>query len=247
VKLARYHDGDMYLPVDVYRRDGQEVTLIGMIHVAPADFYDRVRTLIDAHTERGDRILVEGIAYIGDDAGLGEHDQELIARYKLLRERANMISEMVAEATGMITQLAAFPRWMEWELADVTALEMMRLRHVPAPPDLDPLMESEIRRVLNKPRVSRGAYWLVKTTPALAAALMPLRVLADGVVLHHRNRVAVLKTLERAENAVLPWGAAHLPGMGKLLAHNGFSHVDRTWNLALERSLLDVVPAGGGS
>lgn len=233
MKLARYHDGDMYLPVDVYARGSQQVVLIGMIHVAPEAFYRKVRFLLEDYDERDYRILIEGMGRLeGDDFGLREFDRGLLEHYEKLRDRSILINTMMAEATGMVTQLAAFPDWAQWERADLSALEMMRLRGMQPIPPMDERIIAAFAEFLAKPRAQSAIYSFVKLMPRVLAALWPLNSMLGSLVLHHRNRHAVLKALETPANAVLPWGAAHLPGMGKLLAQNGFALENRTWLLA---------------
>lgn len=233
MKLATYHDGDMYLPVDAYRRGRQQIVLIGMIHVAPEEFYRKVRFLLEDYDERDYRILIEGMGRLdGDDFGLREFDRGLLEHYEKLRERSILINTMMAEATGMVTQLAAFPDWGHWERADLSALEMMRLRGKQPIPPMDERIIASFAELLARPRAQSAIYSFVRSTPRLLAALWPLHSVLGSLVLHHRNRHAILKALETSANAVLPWGAAHLPGMGKLLVQNGFERESRTWLLA---------------
>lgn len=233
MKLATYHDGDMYLPVDSYWRDGQEVVLVGMIHVAPPEFYGQVRWLLERYDEAGYRILIEGMGRVeGDDFGLSAFDRSLLEHYETLRDRANLINSMLAGATGMVTQLDAFPDWKQWERADLSALEMMRLRGIKPLPPMDERVTAAFADFLAKPRAQTAVYAFVRAMPRLLAALWPLHSMLGSLVLHHRNRHAVLRALETRQHAVLPWGAAHLPGMGKLLMQNGFSLDDRSWVLA---------------
>jgi hypothetical protein len=233
MQLACYRDGDMYLPVDVYRRGTQEVVLIGMIHVAPAEFYRRVRALLEGYDECGYRVLIEGMGRLdGDDFDLREFDRGLLEHYEQLRERASLLNGMMAGATGMVTQLDAFPDWVQWERADLSALEMMRLRGVRPLPPMDERVITAFAEFLAKPRARSAVYRFIRSTPRLLAALWPLHSMLGSLVLHHRNRHAVLKALETPQNAVLPWGAAHLPGMAKLLVQNGFARESRSWVLA---------------
>ena len=233
MQLAKYFNGDMYLPVDTYRRGRQVIVLIGMIHVAPAEFYQRVRHLLEAFDKADYRILIEGMGRVeGDDFGLREFDRGLLEHYEQLRDRANLINGMMAGATGMVTQLDAFPDWRQWERADLSALEMMRLRGVKPMPPMDERIVAAFADFLARPRAQSAVYGFVKLMPRLLAALWPLHSMLGSLVLHHRNRHAVLKALETPQSAVLPWGAAHLPGMGALLRQNGFELSDRSWVLA---------------
>lgn len=233
MKLATYRDGDMYLPVDTYRRAGQDVVLLGMIHVAPAAFYEKARTLLEHFDERGYRILAEGMGRVeGDDFELREFDRGLLEHYEQLRERARLINSMLAGATGMVTQVDAFPDWQQWERADLSALEMMRLRGIKPMPPMDERVVAAFADWLARPRSKALIYSFVRSTPRMLSILWPLHSLLGSLVLHHRNRHAILHALEIPQNAVLPWGAAHLPGMGKLLVQNGFELADRSWLLA---------------
>lgn len=236
MQLAKYFDGDMHLPVETYRRGRQEIVLIGMIHVAPAEFYQRVRHLLECYDEADYRILIEGMGRVADDDfGLGEFDRGLLEHYEQLRERASLINSMMAGATGMVTQLDAFPDWRKWERADLSALEMMRLRGIKPIPPMDERVISAFAELLAKPRAQEAIYRFVKSMPRMLAALWPLHSMLGSLVLHHRNRHVILNALSTKANAVLPWGAAHLPGMGKLLRQNGFELAEQSWVLAYPR------------
>lgn len=239
MKLARYHRGDAYLPVETYLRGEQEVTLIGMMHVAPAAFFERVAELLAAYEARGDRILVEGID-LGDPLHaewLSSFDMAQVRRYRRMRDSSQKVTRLVAEMTGMLCQLNAFPRWKEWERGDITGLELMRLRGLPPVADLPDGTEEILRRGLARPRVARWTYGFFRLVPALSSLLRPFRARGGkySVILDHRNRVAMLSVLSSPASAVLPWGAAHLPGMATLLLGNGFELVSRSWLLALPR------------
>jgi hypothetical protein len=132
----------------------------------------------------------------------------------------------------MVTQLDAFPDWRQWERADLSALEMMRLRGVRPLPPMDEHIVASFAELLTRPRAQSAIYSFVRSMPRMLAILWPLHSMLGSLVLHHRNRHAILKALETPANAVLPWGAAHLPGMGKLLVQNGFERENRTWLLA---------------
>lgn len=236
MKLATRRDGDMYLPVDTYRRGRQEIVLIGMIHIAPAAFYDRVRELLDAYIECDYRILAEGISrFEGDDFGLREFDRRLLAAFDKMRDRSRLFGSVIANATGMVTQLDAFPDWRQWECGDLSALERMRLQGLREVPPVTAETVEAMREKLGEPEGARAAYRLFQLLPTVMGALWPVNAVLGSVVLHHRNRFAILKALEAPVSAVLPWGAAHLPGMGKLLERNGFERESRAWLLALPK------------
>jgi hypothetical protein len=249
VKLAQYHRGDAYLPVDTYRRGAHEITLIGMVHIAPQPFFASVGELLDQHVERGDRVLVEGVGVYDPDEHpadhLSEFDQALMAEYGRLKESQAAFIRMMAEGLGVVSQLEAIPHWFGWERADIDALQMMRLSPGMRATEIDPDAEAALRWAFeHKPRVARAIYDLLRNVPRLALLTGPFQAMGTrgSVVLSHRNRVAILEALSSKRNAVLPWGAAHLPGMGKLLRGNGFEHVNRSWLLAMPWEF-----PGGGS
>lgn len=226
-RVTRRIDGVLCTPVHAWRRDDQRITLVGMCHVAEQRYFDYVRALAErAEDEDGAAVHYERIRNNGLHEATSEHERRLLA------ENRPWYRDLAA-LTGLAAQSDALPLRPGWSNHDLDKLSVMRGMGMRAAEVVFKRLGEAVPSLTDEltPRQRRRKAASLRRTllrgPSPGGNLLMRWVLggnAVNVIEHWRNLYAVTKALAVAHTrpVVLIWGAAHLAGMGDILAANGF-------------------------
>ncbi len=248
--------GDSWLKLQVFRhpRTGREVRLIGMCHIADAAFYRDVQQELD----KADIVLMEGVGHELDDPLLGLSMTYLFACMDRARAEAGLYSQHMLENHG------------NWVSADLSMDEMFGGETLPerygiaAPMALAaPFIETGLL-LCDLRRTVAGAVCGDRGTRS-ALAGMRHEVCGDSseekkkkkderrlsedetekIILAKRNK-RVMQVLDMASRnygirrIVIPWGAAHGPGLEEMLLARGYQKKESRWLRAVAvRGILE--------
>lgn len=217
----RYKSG-LQAATDTYEKDGRTVTLVGVSHVADKSFWATVQQLISAKEADGAAIHYERVLNDVEGPHLPTLDMKTIA-----------------PAIGMQFQWSGINyKEDSWIRTDMTWSEAVAhaTRNEPTPPHPE-----QIKQVLN---FIGGTPRRRRITRQIASLLITLLVklpfsgpqgIPRSIILDHRNEIAAKAALEATGDVVAVWGAAHLPGIGRILTGHGFTHTAREWHTAMKR------------
>lgn len=243
--------GDVLAPiVTMEHADGRSVTLIGMIHLADAAFYDSV----NAQCATADRVLTEGT-----------RGSPSVGAFMLLASCVFTMQRRFAYYMAFPSQGDAFEDGPRYENGDVSLADWQAwqpwwtpITQTVATPILLAILEVANLEfwagdVLTNLTFTNRAYELrVRDVYALALSkpdgpddddhLLP------GII-DHRNDVLLSRVDEEFEDEAvksiaLPWGAGHLRGLVAGLKERGFSQTELRWQRAWSiKSALENEPA----
>jgi len=232
---------------------GREVVLIGMQHVADAQFFRDVAAALDREEAAGSAILYEDVRSPTDEQydGLSEEDAAILRAFEgVFTEQAAM-----AASSGLVHQMDALPPRDSWTRSDIDILEMIGLirRHglerclgqylgaadadASVPDGPNPFAELLTDFQFRHAHVMELATWL--------GTLRPKARKLRRLILDRRNEVAVeciRQALISNRRVAAIWGVAHLPGIGRLLKRDGFSVTEVTWNTAYRFKRFESAP-----
>jgi hypothetical protein len=237
-------------PTDVYvNRHGQEITLIGVMHVAEQHFWSKLtHKLLNTQGT----IHLEGVKpFAGDKDKLSK---ETIQKIETLIKIASF-SRILASETGLVFQkegiLAELPNglentgWLNVDLDVHSAVKNINAEELTKTSDSFDKLYTEFQKedapfslgdfmlfMIRNPKLLKLIAFVTKiTTKDKDAALGAL----EGFILDERNKYAIKEALKVKGNVTLVWGAAHLEGMGKLLRQSGYRHKNRSWDLLIRK------------
>lgn len=227
--MRRGRDGALQTPVHEWRRDGQRIRLIGMVHVGEAEYYRRVQAMLDAADRDGAAVHYEGVRPQPADAELTAWEREILPGPDApprpwMRE--------VAALMGLVYQRDALTMREHWHNVDVDRLTALRSMGPEAGRRLferSPAFLDEIGEMSDGARhfLAGALRAVARTMPAthrLVPASLTLGRPAMRMVEDWRNILATTAALREVHGrpVVLVWGAGHLSGMGDILKTNGF-------------------------
>lgn len=222
---------------DKYKR----VVLVGAVHVSDRPYFEQLKELVDLEHEANDSVIL----YEGVRKSPPPQDDDKSATAVMQRAFGNLgkLYTYISACTGKAFQPDVLTEEDHWINTDMTQREVAeksaetwiisflaktRLLHlatklfglmdIPEPPDKPNFMMS--MQVDNGNRAQHLSTLLTKPF-----GLLPKKATPAYVILHQRNELAVKMILRQTmeyDNIVSIWGAAHLPGMGRLLEKNGY-------------------------
>ena len=209
---------------------GRSVTLIGVQHIATQESWDRDIATLRQMEADGTHIFLEGVRPVE-----GTVTDDEWTRVAALAEFAQT-SAVLAEVTGLIFQKDAFEAAeTTWTPYDVSILDIVR--------------ELKPRTVRRIQKISQMDTEALKSQPELVLAILRLLPSMPGFlslvlsgdlskhIVKRRNEYAVEGVLlSSASDRALYWGAAHLPGMVKLLRERGYNITSEEWRVVLPAS-----------
>lgn len=239
--------GDLLAPVVTMRHDdGRVVTLIGLIHLGDAAFYDAV----NAECAKADRVLTEGV--VGSPS---------LGVFMLMTNTVFTMQRRFAHHMGFPAQGDTFEDGPRHENGDVALADWQAWQ-----PWWTPITQALLTPILIVVvEVANLEIWAgdVLTTLTFTNRAYELRVrqfygsllatpdddddsdaLLPGV-LGHRNDVLLSRVDEEFQDEsvrtiALPWGAAHLRGLVAGLKTRGFTQSEFRWQRAWSiKSALD--------
>lgn len=216
---------------------GRRVTLVGMIHVALASYYEAVNALIATHEAGDGVVLYEGLGSLTE-----EEVQQLSPRersiYRTLVPLHALYTSFAATLDLAFQEKAVHYDRERWVKADLPLRELLR-RWADSGAPLLPIGDlSAGKLTMPEGAFSRGltGFMLLQTPLLLSAAthlrgwVRPLARLSE-LLISDRNRAALdaLEGTDPKRDALILYGAGHLPDLIEGLGHRGYREVSRRW------------------
>jgi hypothetical protein len=225
------------------RETGRRVTLIGMIHVALASYYDTVNGLIASHEASGGVVLFEGLGSLTE-----EEVNQLAPRERTIYRALvplHALYTAFADRLGLAFQEKAVRYDREhWVNADLPLRELLR-RWADSGAPLLPLGDL----APNKLTMPEGAFsrgltgFMLLQTPLMLSAVTHLRgwvrplARLSELLISDRNRAALdaLEATDAKRDALILYGAGHLPELIEGLERRGYAELSRRWLTAYQQ------------
>ncbi|WIE81522.1 hypothetical protein [Curtobacterium sp. MCSS17_016] len=191
-------------------RAHRTITLVGVMHVGPEQYWKDTQAELDALEDAGTLIHCEGVGS-ADVRGMRNR-----ARLSLMRVVTRSVSLWLRGVCGWKTQrVLTYPSsWQRHDLPSDLALGSTTTRK---------LISVALLALIASP----VAAWLLRTG---RLTLFDVEATSNDLdVLDARNRYAITQALSACTDVALLWGAAHLPGMVALLEAEGFTVTNVTW------------------
>lgn len=221
---------------------GRTVTLIGMVHIADAEFYTVCEQIVADREGAGAVVHYEAVTDRGEDRSKVETD--LIYRLNSNDAIATVATLLGGLALQHRTNLPIQPHWVN---PDISLLELLRL--VPDAEEFVAVSErvgSSLEDMT--PEMLRLLEWALRHLPALRGAIAAhswisprrrrVRRAEQQVILAHRNNLAAKAILAESRDVVALWGAGHLDGIGTHLTQSGYCRTHTRWLPAIRPGRL---------
>lgn len=227
----RRRRGCLQAAVDTYADGNRTITLVGMSHVADAEFFALTTERVVQLERAGAEVHYELIGPPGPHELVTDQQRDWIDRL-----RAGQNHAVVRALLGLDTQHSMhFPD--HWHRTDLSIVEI--LDGLPDPEAFVARSERFTAAISDmEESKARWALWFVL---GLMPYLGPIAALTsrgeDDLVLRRRNQIAVAAALSTDHDVVAIWGAAHLTGIAAGLRAAGFRRVATEW--------VDAVRLGG--
>jgi hypothetical protein len=234
--------------VTYYRPDDdRRVVLVGAMHVADRSYFEALKEFVDLEKRvNGSVVLYEMTRESPDPPAKDDYSAPAILERGFGRLRK--VYRYMAASTGRAFQYDVLTPQEDWINTDLTRREVAErssetwlirflartgllwaaakligfVGGVPEPPDRPNFPVS-----LQTDNAMRGIHLSILLNALLL--LLPKKATPAHIILNDRNEVAVEGILRAARNSsfiVSIWGAAHLPGIGRLLEAQGFTRSD---------------------
>jgi hypothetical protein len=240
MRKLRVQRGVLQTPVIRYghRGTGRTVTLVGTAHVGQASYYKRLHALVTQLEAAGAIVCYERIRPAAEKEWATASASERAAR-DAPRAMGAETSRRVCRSLGWVEQGAVFTWAPSWRNVDMTDLELVRL----ARPETARGLGEDLADVFGSSLAQDHADALAGAAAAVVLRLVSLdwfdllRHMAtwddasrhfSHVQIEERNARA-LASLPSDADAVLLWGAGHLPGLAVDLTKAGHRRQGTTW------------------
>lgn len=230
---VRRHRWSTQTAVDTYThaQTGKTVTLVGVAHIGPAQYYAELQGLVDGLESQAE-VQYELCRKPDPDEEMTDQERELVRRLLDSDQKA------LAPLLGMVTQSAMTYR-DGWLNKDMTMLESLRL--LPNPESIAK-GHAELIEVLTAVRFARWcALQMMKYSGLLVLISAGSQKLSSkgratrAVIMDMRNDIASQAAVDAPGNVVSIWGAEHLIGIGKRLRRSGYRRTGRSWYTCVPR------------
>ena len=240
LRKLRVRRGVLQTPVIRYRHrgTGRTVTLVGTAHVGEAGYYSRLHALVTQLEAAGAIVCYEWVGPAAEQEWAAASASERAAR-DAPRAMGEETFRRVCRSLGWVEQGAVFTWAASWRNADMTDLELVRL----ARPETVHGLREDLADVFGSSLGQDQADALAGAAAAVVFRLMSLdwfdrlRHMAtwDGASRHYNHvqieerNARALASLPSGADAVLLWGAGHLPGLAAELTKTGHRRQGTTW------------------
>ncbi|HEX8762412.1 MAG TPA: hypothetical protein VF733_01505 [Candidatus Saccharimonadales bacterium] len=229
-------------PIQTYEhlKEGKLVTLVGVVHMAQqSDYYPTIQDIIDGREADGAVVHFEGVRRsTKQEAAIVQPSHAICNRVRRLRKIIDL-PKMVYGDFNFFEQGKALKRRETWENHDATELQIAQRMPTTTLMATSLVLKTlgysfnrlspEERLALYKDSGDRFAETSEKVVRAIAKGFGPaIEVYRNDIAL---NAYDDLQEHDPGRDAVLLWGAGHLPGLGEGL-------VDRGFGLKEEQTLL---------
>ena len=218
-----------------FRHDDKEIRLIGMIHIARADFYDEVAKTLPADSTAV--VLLEGVT---DHSGEmpGKLDYANVARLLGITSQRNSSFSKQAdqglEETRESEARGTKPKNLEYRSADVDLSDF-------TPETI------EFMGVVGRIFASRDLPNALREYSQSASMLEHDMPYVKPDILDKRNAHLldeIKQALEDHQTVIVPWGAQHMPGIQKAIQDLGFVETSRAQHTAVlfkNKALVNLI------
>jgi hypothetical protein len=238
IPMLRVRRGVLQTPVIRYqhRSTASTVTLVGTIHTGEVGYYKTLHAMVMRLETAGAVVFYESIQPAAEDEWAAASASERATRGPIGEQNFRR----VCRSLGWVEQGAAFTCAPSWRNADLTDLELVRLAR--------PEALRELREDLSDVFGSSSLAQVEADAFAGAAAAIVFRLVSldrfdrlrriatwddasrhfDHVKIAERDSRA-LAGLPSGNDAVMLWGAGHLPGLAAGLKKTGHRRQATTW------------------
>lgn len=239
-------NGSLQTPVVFYEHPetGKTVLFIGMTHIADKKYFDKVAKIaLGCEKNAGHKILYEHCK--SADSVRDFSKKELKIHNQILAYRH--IHQKIADVMGLEYQTEtsickkAPMSWMNNDLDERFFIWMLLQKQTCLLENLETkerlleqMNESTVGWLGNKSLTEGAATFLISKW-LCKCSLKRKRLLE--VAINYRNQIAfseIEKQLNAGYSVVNIWGAAHLPGIGKMLEKKGFKKIRQEWLTAYQ-------------
>jgi|GEM_PF-1645942 len=234
-RFMTIHQSGISLEERRFAKDGKEIRLIGMMHIAKSGFYDEVAKALPANASAV--VLLEGVG-----------DQEHLMRGKFGYSRMAKLFGFSAQEDSSFTKQAA-DGLKEARLNEDKQEPPKNLEYQKADIDLSELNPDTVNFIQAIGTLMHSANFqdALKEYSDLQPVLEKGSQTAFDDILNKRNEHLlgeIEKALETHTTIVVPWGAAHMPGIQDKIQKWGFVETKRSQHEAINfqnRALVDLV------
>ncbi len=241
MKMLRVRRGVLQTPIIRYghRNTGHTVTLVGTIHIGEVFYYETLHAMVTGLEAAGAVVFYESIGQAAEEEWAAADASERATRGASRAIGENNVRR-VCRSLGWVEQGAAFTFAPSWRNADMTDLELVRL----ARPEALRGLREDLADVFGSSSLAQDQ----ADAFAGAAAAVVFRLVSldrfdrlrriatwdeasrhfDHVTVAERNARALAR-LPSGDDAVLLWGAGHLPGLAAGLKETGHRREAATW------------------
>jgi hypothetical protein len=246
--FLRKRNGAIQVPTETYENPetGEQVVLVGMVHFADTEFYKETKNFIKIlEDELGHTVLHE---FQGNCYALDKNGKLFFA------EKTNMLNDLVYKRMDKDDQRRAFVPELAWIITDIDTEEMFNLlgksavsenevlnsnkkqEETPQQNDSELELLEEIEEAILKKCYEEDIYMsnIVSANVVMGIFGQFFKDIKkyNDIIVDKRNEIAfqaIMSHLEYNNRIVAIWGAAHLPGIGRMLLDSGFELKEKQW------------------
>jgi hypothetical protein len=241
MRKLRVRRGVLQTPVIRYghRATGRSVTLVGTAHIGEASYYKRLHATVTQLEAAGAVVCYEWVRPAAEEDWVAATASERAAR-DAPRAMGEGNFRRLCRSLGWVEQGAVFMWAASWRNVDMTDLELVRA----ARPEVVRGVGEDLADAFGSPSLAQDQ----ADALAGAAAAVVFRLVSldwfdrmqqmatwddasrhfSHVQIEGRNARA-LESLPSDTDAVLLWGAGHLPGLAAGLTERGYRRQGTTW------------------
>ena len=221
---------------------GRRLTLLSMIHIGLPDYYERLGDIIAEYEVDGRLVLFEGVGELPPEEAEALPEEE----HQVYRSLAslNAAYQRIAASLRLVAQPDAMPKPKPgWIRADLPVRDLLR-RWVKGRLPLIPAME-QAGGMLESAFMRRAVRIALLQEPLLLGAVGLLRGRLTGLggmthlLIDERNTAALaaFDSADGTRDAVMMYGAGHIPGLLAGFERRGFREAGREWYTAHEERI----------
>lgn len=247
IQEIRNFKGALQTPVHCYKHPATQKTvlLIGMVHIAESAYFEKIyKTARFLEEGPCHKVLYEFVKVAPKEIEtLNPKERKLHKQLLAYREFHRKIAEVMSLQYQFDTNLGARVS-SSWICNDIDGRAFLQ-KLIQEKVDVFRLKEMEkIIEQISKPAIQWYINEMLGETAAIAVIakmvcrIFPVKKKLFRIVLDWRNEIAVKKIIEElsgGHSVVSFWGAAHLPGIGRLLKRQGFVKISEDWITAYHK------------
>jgi hypothetical protein len=233
-----------------HRQSGRRVRLMSMIHIGEPIFYTRVNEVIAEHDGL---IFFEGLGQL-TDAEVASLTPEERTVYDAIAPLHDAYRKLAA-ALDLVAQPDALTKpGPEWIRADLPLQQLLKLwseRRLPLIPALD-----AAGKALESPFAKRAVRFLLLQEPLILGLFKYVRGWSTGLggltklLVDDRNAAAIaaFDAAPADRDALIIYGAGHMPGLLADLERRGYRQTGRDWFTAVRERIAysDLLDTAAG-